>query len=149
MTNHGTDVGWLRQWSWKSGVNFMIKYSRQKTVYRSIACLHAWLRWCTKPFSWQDQLLLGKRLLYFIVYCISCCIYLFLCIMAFCSLHYLKKEPVGSENLNILKYILAYFIINCDGLVPIFDWTNFQWYDNISLFKIHKILTWGGSSEHS
>jgi hypothetical protein len=66
MTNHGTDVGW----SWYQGgrvseveslgVNFP-----PKTAYRtcSIACLHAWLRWCTKPFSWQKQLLLGKRLL--------------------------------------------------------------------------------------
>jgi hypothetical protein len=31
--------------------------------------------------------------------------------MAFCSLRYLKKEPVGSEIFEHLKYILAYFII--------------------------------------
>jgi hypothetical protein len=46
-------------------VNFMITYSCQKTAYqyRSIACLHAWLRWCTEAFSWQEQLILRKRLL--------------------------------------------------------------------------------------
>jgi hypothetical protein len=38
----------LKIWEW---------ISRQKTAYSSIACLHAWLRWCTKPFSWQKQLL--------------------------------------------------------------------------------------------
>jgi hypothetical protein len=36
--------GWSYQRSWKSGVNFPQKN------YRSIACLHSWLRWCTKPF---------------------------------------------------------------------------------------------------
>jgi hypothetical protein len=40
----------LNIWGWSS---------RKKTAYRSIACLHAWLRWCTKPFSWEKQLLLG------------------------------------------------------------------------------------------
>jgi hypothetical protein len=33
--------GWSRQWSWKSGGEF----PTQKIAYRSIACLHAWLRW--------------------------------------------------------------------------------------------------------
>jgi hypothetical protein len=64
MTNHGTDVGWSCYRGGRVGevenlgVNFLLI-----TAYRSIACLHAWLRWCTKPFSWQKHLLLGKRLL--------------------------------------------------------------------------------------
>jgi hypothetical protein len=37
---------WSRQWSWKSGGEF----PAQKIAYRSIACLHARLGWCTKPF---------------------------------------------------------------------------------------------------
>jgi hypothetical protein len=49
-----------RSRSWKSGDEFPAK-----KLYRSIAYLHAWLRWCTKPFSWQKQLLLGKRWLWY------------------------------------------------------------------------------------